>query len=207
MSEKIIKVLDTAVEKINFYWEEWPHILKQYLSSSKLDVSYIDRLSRSKSKLSRTRTVIHKLKGVSWEHHRHATIQCTFGKKEYVFNHSDTYIYIDERSPDKIERAMDNSRVLCDIQYGPDNTMYLGDLIKFSIIHWYIVNVLPTVQQTSWPASCTGFTDIILYFIYGRDILNKCPLTLQIKEGDTVKHYLFTKKPPTNISIENSFCI
>lgn len=151
----------------------------------------------SKEKIKEVFTIIHrKNRTDDWANHFHATVVLgiTRNRKKvyYEFNHRRQFIEIYKtKRPPSITRDK-LSMVLCHIKTRHSERS-LGDVIAMAINHWYNVNYIKSL--TMWPTSCTGFTDLITYYIFGRQILKKCPLTKQRGKG----HPLYNKEIPTII--------
>ena len=138
------------------------------------------------------------LKSEEWVTHYHSYLIVGFldenKKMNYIkFNHIGQFIQIYYVFPPIINSY---NKINCMVKRISSKT--LGDVVKMAILHWYAVNALKHKYQ--WPTSCSGFTDLLMYYIYYKDfdILSKCPLTIQSenKTGITLKnnkvHHIYT---------------
>lgn len=128
-------------------------------------------------------TVIHVHDGeTDWQNHFHATLCVKVENRRqtrYVsFSHAALMIQCVSMSRREwtsiVSQSDPTRRVLAHVHYDGDLTLEV--MLKASIAHWYNTNC---VRQTiQWPASCTGFTDFLMFLLFGKNYLNECILSL-----------------------------
>jgi hypothetical protein len=130
---------------------------------------------------------------IPWGDHFHATfvigVAAQDGQPVFIeFSHAVQYIFI-KQHPKPVNT--ENQKITCVTDEKTNKTV--GDLVKLALYHWYAVNQVKSLFQ--WPTSCTGFTDLLMYYTYYQtfDILSNCPLTIQkkIRGNRTRVHHIY----------------
>ncbi len=131
---------------------------------------------------------------IPWGKHFHATFIVAIAADNedgiaYIeFSHAVQFILI---NPHRAPSNHATQKTTCFVKKPTNKT--LGDVTRMAIYHWYAVNGIKTKFQ--WPTSCTGFTDVLMYYTYGKnfDILSHCPLTIQrTVKGMGQAHHIYT---------------
>jgi hypothetical protein len=181
-AENMISVYDTVWEQYNKMMITKGNIGQPLDSYNVRTVENKDEkldppLKNSPQRITKVYTIIDRLgKSDTWASHGHAFLYIgvidQYGDMVYYsFNHAVLFIQIQKRYYPPVNNY--NTKVTCEVDLPTNRT--LGDVIRIALLHWYNVNAL--TQREQWPTSCTGFTDMLLYYIYGERILNLCPLT------------------------------
>lgn len=172
--------------------ETWPFIERNYLSrwaartGGSSDDIYAFIMNPQIIIVRATTAVYRSTPSDPWNKHFHAVIflTCHLGDDEFVVKLSHAGMYLIPSIHDHISRDSVYMRRICDVRV--PSTMPIEELMKLTISHWFAVNAKKSL--TSWPTSCTGFTDFILYALYQSswDVLDICPLTVQNGTSHTI---------------------
>ena len=191
--------IDVATEVGNS--EGLDHILKEYdkiyktkhNGSSKGNI--VRQLINSDAPILASYSYIWKKQAnIPWGKHFHATFIVAIAADNedgiaYIeFSHAVQFILI---NPHRAPSNNATQKTTCFVKKPTNKT--LGDVTRMAIYHWYAVNGIKTKFQ--WPTSCTGFTDVLMYYTYGKnfDILSHCPLTIQrTVKGMGQAHHIYT---------------
>ena len=167
--ETVIIALERAKQRSTEYF--WDDMFNSYIDTcKKIDTSikHITNLSNISEHVSAVYTTTHRYTKIDpWYH---ATFYAVSNGKCYLFNHYRLFLEITEVN---FPICSDTEQIVCNIH--KKSNLTFGNLVKLAIGHWFRTNYLSSL--TSWPTSCTGFTDFLLYCTYGEDILELCPLS------------------------------
>ena len=203
-SEGARGILQDAWEKDVEVWGKYGQdILEKYVNSHPRDGPYITKLMEYDEKgyleIIGVYTVILRRAGTEWGDHWHAImyvemIQFRHGigsVKVCKIAHDVTNVSFSKAKT--VPVSNDFKRVVCHVEIKPETS--LTDLIRLTLAHWWRTNIMPSIPNTQWPTACTGFTDFLLYSLYkdnDTDILDLCPLTIQVDKAG--HHGIFSKQ-------------
>lgn len=155
-------------------------------------------------------TVIYVHQGENdWQNHYHATLCVKVESPSrrqfrYVeFSHAALMIQcfsITGRDWNRLISGENSTRrVLAHVTNGGNATLEI--MMKQSIAHWYNVNGNGR-QIIQWPASCTGFTDFLMFYLFGKNYLNKCILSLAYNKSS---HAIYREEGIEKVNINKMF--
>lgn len=180
--DTVIIALNRALERSDEYF--WDDIIDSYIEICKnnnYQYKHIKQLLNITDNVSAIYTTTHRYTKIDQWYH--ATFYAVVNGKCYLFNHYRLFIEISESY---FPISSDSEQIIVNIN--KKSNLSFSSLVKLALGHWYRTNYLS--RLTSWPTSCTGFTDFLLYCTYGENILEYCPLSYMKKKSLPV----FTKK-------------